>query len=362
MNNDEDVNLRRKLIKLQKEGFLSESAVTNVIRNLPKRGNANFKEHVFDLLKELWFNSYYVLPDMKEDEFKLEVALMLLNIVQNIYMDTSERQHQLYKKAEKMHGIHILYAHYGTPLPILSQLSPDIWEKTYEAGIDWNEKVGLPLMEELSKYYIEYENTLYSKELDDSVQYGWLDAALYYCIIRNFKPKNIVEVGAGDSTKLACVAARKNGGYYYLKSIDPFGSKELNKISNLIKRPVQEIPVSQFKALQRNDILFIDSSHVSKIGSDVNYLFFDVLPNLNPGVLIQMHDIALPWEFPNSWIMQDHRFWNEQYLLHAFLIGNRDFEILFGIQYMLLHHRELLLKLYGSKRLGGRSFWIRKIR
>jgi hypothetical protein len=79
-------------------------------------------------------------------------------------------------------------------------------------------------------------------------------------------------------------------------------------------------------------------------------------------VLIHIHDIALPLEFPESWVIGLHRFWNEQYLLHAFLIGNYDFEILFRIQYMLLHHRDLMLKLYGLNRLGGRSFWIRKIK
>lgn len=353
----EEVN---KLLKLQNEGKLSGSEFAQMIQDLTKRNNPYFKNDILELLKEFWYSSYYIIPNM-EEKFRLEVALKLLNMIENIHMSNAEKQFELYKKAEKIYGIHILYAHFYSALPILSQLPPDIWDKRHEAGIDWNEKVGLSLMEELSKYYGEYEHILDSGEFDDSDQYGWLDAALYYCMIRKFKPKDIIEVGAGASTKLAALAAYKNGGVG-LKSIDPFASENLSEITKLIKKPVQEIPISQFKALQRDDILFIDSTHVSKIGSDVNYLFLDVLPNLNPGVLIHVHDIALPLEFPEDWVLGLHRFWNEQYLLHAFLIGNCTFEILFGIQYMLLNHCDLMLKLYGSKRLRGRSFWIRKIK
>ena len=296
-----------------------------------------------------------------EHEVSLEIALKLLKMIRGLHMNTAEEQLELYNEAEKMYGIHILYAHFSCALPILSRLPPDVWDKRHEEGIDWNEKESLSLMQELSKHYGEYEHLLDTQQFDDSGRYGWLDAALYYCMIRRFKPVNIIEVGAGDSTKLASLAIRKNGGGD-LYSVDPFAHESLNEITKLIKKPVQEIPISRFKDLQRNDILFIDGSHVSKIGSDVNFLILDVLPNLNPGVLVHLHDIALPLEFPKNWVIGLHRFWNEQYLLHAFLIGNSSFEILFGIQYMILHHRDLLTRLYGTKRLGGRSFWIRKIK
>jgi hypothetical protein len=296
-----------------------------------------------------------------EHELSLDIALKLLKMIQGLHMNTAEEQFELYKEAEKTYGIHILYAHFSCALPILNRLAPDVWDKRHEEGIDWNEKVGLSLLEELSRHYEEYEHLLDSQQFNDSGQYGWLDAALYYCMIRRFKPVNIIEVGAGDSTKLASLAISKNGGGT-LYSVDPFVHENLNEITKLIKKPVQEVPISRFKDLQRNDILFIDSSHVSKIGSDVNFLMLDVLPILKPGVLIHIHDIALPLEFPKNWVIGMHRFWNEQYLLHAFLIGNSTFEILFGIQYMMLHHRDVLTRLYGPKRLGGRSFWIRKIK
>jgi hypothetical protein len=89
-------------------------------------------------------------------------------------------------------------------------------------------------MKELSKYYGEYEHFLDCNEFDDSGQYGWLDAALYYCMIQNFKPKNVIEIGAGDSTKLAALAGYKNGGVD-IKSIDPFCSENLSEITELIK-------------------------------------------------------------------------------------------------------------------------------
>ena len=349
-----------KLVKLKENGKISEPEFLRMRQDLIERHTPHLKRSIAELLNELRRQSYYVIPNM-EDDFRLEVALKLLNMIEVVHMDSAEKQFKLYNEAEKLgQGIHILYAHFYSVLPILSQLPQDTWTKRHDAGLDWNERLGLSLLAELSKYYNEYEYILESGKFDDSGQYGWLDAALYYCIIRHFNPKNIIEVGAGDSTRLATLAASNNG--VNLTSIDPFAAESIDKVTRVIRKPVQEIQISEFKTLQRNDILFIDSTHVCKIGSDVNYLFLDVLPNLNPGVLIHIHDIFLPLEFPKEWVMELHRFWNEQYLLHAFLISNRDFEILFGIGYMLLHHRDFLLKIYGSKRLGGGSFWIRKIK
>jgi hypothetical protein len=95
----------------------------------------------------------------------------------------------------------------------------------------------------------------------------------------------------------------------------------------LVESGVQEVAVSKFQELEENDLLFIDSSHVSKLGSDVNYLFLEVLPKLNKGVIVHIHDIFYPFDYPFEWI-QDGRSWNEAYLLRAFLTGNSQFEIL----------------------------------
>jgi len=92
--------------------------------------------------------------------------------------------------------------------------------------------------------------------------------------------------------------------------------------------------------LAAGDILFIDSSHVVKTGGDVTYLFLEVPPRLRPGVIVHVHDVFLPQEFPRSWILDLHLFWTEQYLLQAFLTYNSDFEVLFASGYMGLQHRQ----------------------
>ena len=190
------------------------------------------------------------------------------------------------------------------------------------------------------------------------------DAPIYYCMIRHYKPKKIIEVGAGNSTILAGLAASKNGNTT-ITAIDPYLDEEKEKVFpkniNFIREKVQNVSLSDFQDLSKNDILFIDSSHVSKVGSDVNFLYLEVLPILSSGVIVHIHDIFLPNEFPRNWVEENLLFWNEQYLLNAFLIGNKDFEILFGNSFMGLKHGDLLKKVYDAKGpVGGTSFWIRK--
>ena len=135
----------------------------------------------------------------------------------------------------------------------------------------------------------------------------------------------------------------------------------------VLKQRVQEVSPAEFRALGENDILFVDSSHVSKLGSDVNYLFFDVLPVLNPGVLVHFHDIFWPFEYPAAWI-EEGRAWNEAYLVRAFLQHNREYEVLLFPSYLERHEPDLLrtflpLTLKRSPQnpdVGGASLWLRK--
>lgn len=109
-------------------------------------------------------------------------------------------------------------------------------------------------------------------------------------------------------------------------------------ITRLVKQKVEDVDLAFFDAFEENDLLFIDSSHVSKAGSDVNYLFFEVLPRLKPGVVVHIHDIFLPDEYPKVWVIDQGRNWNEQYLLRAFLQFNREWEILWAAHFMGTRH------------------------
>jgi hypothetical protein len=166
------------------------------------------------------------------------------------------------------------------------------------------------------------------------------------------------------------MAARRNGAEGHVRAevvaCEPYPEEVLLRgLDGLTLRQtiVQEIPLSEFESLQANDILFIDSSHVLKIGSDVQYEFLEVIPRLRPGVIVHVHDIFLPAEYPRPWVMDQLRFWTEQYLLQAFLAFNDTFEILWAGSYMHLTHPERLERAFRSYRRTTRwpgSFWMRR--
>lgn len=268
--------------------------------------------------------------------------------------------------AEK-NGFHITRNHFYSPIPSVHQLDKKLFEVKKDIHIDWNENNQLELLKKFQKYANEYQYLIDKNKFNDkNASFGWHDAPIYYFMIRHFKPKKIIEVGVGYSTIIASLAAEKNQ-HTKITAIDPF----LRKLSKprlpdkleLIEKPVQEIPISLFEELSENDILFIDDSHVSKIGSDVNFLFLEVFPILKKGVIVHIHDIFLPKDYPSGWILNDHnRFWNEQYLLQAFLIGNSEFEVLLANAFLGYKHPNHLLNLYKTNPpvSGGGSFWIRK--
>jgi len=201
-----------------------------------------------------------------------------------------------------------------------------------------------------------------------------VDGEVYYSMIRHFKPRKIFEIGAGYSTYLAAQAILKNkeeDDCYKceLVAIEPYPNDVLERgfpgLSKLLPRKVQEIPLSEFEKLRQNDILFIDSSHVLRIGSDVQYEYLDILPRLNRGVIVHIHDIFLPLEYPKKWILKDHFLYTEQYLLQAFLAFNDTFEVLWAGEYMHLKHPDKLKEAFSSykpSKTKPGSFWIRRIK
>jgi hypothetical protein len=199
-----------------------------------------------------------------------------------------------------------------------------------------------------------------------------VDAEVLYSVIRHFRPRRIIEIGCGLSTILSSLAIDKNrtddpSYVCELIGVEPYPNHDVlakcNNLSRLIDRPVQDVPMSEFLQLGKSDILFIDSSHVSKIGSDVNYNILEVIPRLRPGVLVHLHDIAIPFEYPKRWVKDLRIFWNEQYVFHAFLSFNSDYEIVWAGSWMHWKHPDKLAAAFGSyepaSTLPG-SFWIQR--
>lgn len=278
----------------------------------------------------------------------------------------------------KKNGFFIIPNHFYQPIPDFTNLNKKFFEnKSDLLGIKTNLNSQLKLLQKefikFKKEFLEFKN--YSSKIDDqkdpnfyfkNIAFDGVDALVYYCMIRFLKPKKIIEVGSGWSTKIAANAVLKNKDTKLI-SIEPYPQPILDKgflgLSQLIKKKVEKVPFSKFEDLEANDILFIDSSHTVKIGGDVNYLFFEILPRLKKGVYIHVHDIFFPYDYPRDWVMKEHRFWSEQYLLQAFLVHNNSFEIFYSNSLMGDKYPKEVKKIFSSSPFyKGGSIWLKKIK
>ncbi len=161
------------------------------------------------------------------------------------------------------------------------------------------------------------------------------DAEVAYALVRDIQPRLIVEVGSGNSTELFREAIRDAGIATELTSIDPRPRKSVGDAANrILKCRLEDVPALEFERLGRNDILFIDSSHEIRPGNDVVRLYSNILPQLADGVLIHVHDIFLPYEYPAEWILKNRWPWNEQYLVQALLQDSDAYEVLWPGHYL----------------------------
>ena len=266
-------------------------------------------------------------------------------------------------------GIHVTPNHFYNPIPDTRKLPPSLWKRSDLPGINMQPERQLALLHEFGKYGPEFN--AFPPNKTDAGFYLWngyfesVDAEAYYAMIRNFKPARIIEIGSGFSTMVASRALGKNG-FGSIVAIEPYPREELRRgftnLERLITQPVQQVSLDTFSSLAENDFLFIDSSHVLKIGSDVQYEMLEVLPRLNRGVIVHFHDIFLPFDYPERSIKRDKRFWNEQYFLQAFLAFNQCFEILFAANYLATTYPAELKQVFPSHYEGRKpgSFWIRK--
>ena len=266
--------------------------------------------------------------------------------------------------------------HYYSPVPSraeVARVAPRVWGALPESlpGIDLNTRGQQRLFAKFVKHYKELP---YSEGAQGALRYhfgngffDYGDAIFLYCMLQEFTPRRFVEVGSGYSS---CVAldAMHLGLDMQSTFIEPYPQRlhsllqpEDHSRVVILEDFVQSVPLDIFLALEANDILFIDSSHVGKIGSDVLYLLFEILPRLKEGVIVHFHDIFYPFEYPRSWVENNLRAWNEDYFLRAFLQDNTSWRILFFNNYIGKMFPEMLRKWtpLAIKQLGG-SLWLVK--
>jgi predicted O-methyltransferase YrrM len=267
--------------------------------------------------------------------------------------------------------------HFYSPIPSLEEIERDE-EKIFGSipqsipGIEMHEAEQLTLLESFCQYYQSMPfSPAKAKGLRyffENPAYSYSDAILLHCMIRHLQPKKIIEIGSGFSS---CLSLDTNelffNGAVQFTFIEPYPEllmslikKEDKNTIKIIPQRLQDVDLREFEALAANDILFIDSTHVSKINSDVNRVFFEILPVLSPGVYIHFHDVFFPFEYPKSWIYEG-RAWNEIYLLRTFLQYNSRFSIVLMNTYMSHFHRQFFQdKMPLCLKNTGGNIWIRK--
>jgi hypothetical protein len=306
-----------------------------------------------------------LIKQLVEERAKLHSELSLIN--QKLSALSAPKEFKLF----------VPLGHYYSPIPSLdyiTQHDTDIFGKICREipGIDLREKEQLKLLQSLKPYYDDLpfpaKKTEKLRYFFENPSYSYSDAIFLYCMIRHAKPRKIIEVGSGYSS---CVTLDTSELHFDHKIdvmfIEPFPDLLLSLIKEqdkkglkLVQSNLQEVDLEIFATLRANDILFIDSTHVSKVYSDVNYVFFEILPCLQSGVLIHFHDIFYPFEYPREWVYEN-RAWNELYLLRAFLQYNSSFRvILFNtfLEYFFRDYFEANMSLCMQN--PGGSIWIQK--
>jgi len=270
--------------------------------------------------------------------------------------------------------------HFHSPVPDTRILSSEptrsrLWPERApeQPGVDWRGEEQLTLVRgELAR---QAPMTFPEQPTDDPTEFfssnpafAPHDAWALQAMLRHLRPQRMIEIGSGWTSLLAARVNREHlDGEMELTCVDPFPQEFMTGgvegVTELIQRPIEEMPGEFFGSLGPGDVLFIDSTHTVKTGSDVTYLFGEVIPQLRPGVVVHIHDIFLPGEYPQQWALSGWA-WNEQYLVQAFLAFNEEFEVVLSLGWLAHRHPKVIEdvvpnfeRFYPGR---GGSLWIRR--
>jgi SAM-dependent methyltransferase/predicted O-methyltransferase YrrM len=268
--------------------------------------------------------------------------------------------------------------HYYSPMYDARELAErreEIWTAPLREtpGIDWREDEQVRLCREVfaGQQRLELAHdptgdaTVYHATNN---QFPALDAWVLEGLLRHARPRRMIEVGCGYSTLVSARVNREHlDGATRLTCIEPYPRDFLEAgvpgVTDLRVEKIQETPLELFDELGENDVLFVDTSHTVKTGGDVPWIFGEIIPRLRSGVYVHVHDVFLPGEYPEEWVLEGWG-WNEIYLVRAFLSFNDAFEVVWGAQYMLNRHPEEVLAAFPGQReyidRGGGSLWLRR--
>jgi hypothetical protein len=284
--------------------------------------------------------------------------------------EAAVKAYALARRAAERMGLQLVLKTYYSPIPDLGALPESVWaERDPLRGIDFDLDAQVErLRGRMAELIAEFAADLARGDYElDNASYPPADARLLYAVVRDLAPANIVELGSGQTSRViarACVANAADGVQSSFRAFDPYPiglDESLPGLSRLERTPAQEVPEEVFAALGDGDVLFVDTTHTVKLGSDVNRIVLRILPLLAEGVVVHFHDICLPYEY-SRYLFEDYAlYWAEQYLLQAFLAMNPSYEVLFGTEALCRDRREAVegVGLAGPGESGS-SFWIRR--
>jgi hypothetical protein len=282
----------------------------------------------------------------------------------------------LAQRALRPAGYQLSRRHFYSPIPIVEELPASLWSGPSELpGVDLRVDEALALLTgPLLPYLAEFQPPLHPTGpgafwLQNS-SYESVDAETLYAIVRQLKPARVYELGSGASTHVIHLAAVANAGdgrpvEHVVFDPFPYQASAMGPVPGVSTHRIraEHLDPARFADLQSGDVLFVDTTHTVRTGGDVTHIFLEIVPRLAPGVVVQVHDIFLPYEYPREWVVDQRRAWAEQYLLRAFLAFNRDFEVLMPNHALARAFPDALKRVIPSfdprtVRPGG--FWIRR--
>lgn len=258
-------------------------------------------------------------------------------------------------------GVQVRSTHYYHPTYADADLPSDVTKPRSLPGLDLHEDRQLAL---LASFSFQDELSILADPGSplgfsfDNLQYSYGDADALYSMIRHLKPKRFFEIGSGNSSRVAHKAIARNKAddpAYVCRHVcvEPYEMPWLEQLGpNIIRARVQDVPLSLFDELEAGDILFIDSSHVIRPFGDVLVEFQEIVPRLAAGVLVHVHDIFTPRDYPEEWLRKERRLWNEQYLLEVLLTNSAKYRTVLALNWMHHRHREVVGRAFPS--LAGR--------
>lgn len=359
--------------------FLNSDEYVGRLKNLTVEAPENLKaEQTFDE----FINYYYdrILGRAPDSEGR-EHYVKLLNkgVPKHEILASLLNSDEYAERVRYLMSPTIKFAHPGhfySPLPNLDNIS-NLYQMIDKSrnpnGIEINGDKQIKLLKQFQKYVsiipfgdgFKQKNTRYFFNGDEWYSYG--DAIVLFCMINYFKPERLIEVGSGYSSIVTLDTCELSNLNTKITFIEPYPELILSLLSDqddpeklILRKEVQTVSLSLFEDLNSGDILFVDSSHVVKFGSDVLFILTEVLPRLKPGVIIHFHDIFWPFEYPLEWLEQGFA-WNEAYFLKALLVNNKSYEILYFNDYMGQMHRDLVEQhMPLALRNFGCGIWLKK--